>query len=144
MKGIIEVHSIKDVVMQIELKATVSEIQTLLEKYEEVGPFIDGIAIMKLNGLYGLIDEQGKEVYPPKCENIWRLANNFFKFEINRKRGIINPEGMVILMPLYKDVWEFKNERALVLIEYQGANWHLMEVSKSGDIVVPDYWKNIS
>ena len=55
-------------------------LQTLLKKYDEVGEFIGGIAIVMRDGLYGLVDDQGKEIYAPKCSNIWRWPNNFFKF----------------------------------------------------------------
>lgn len=36
------------------------------EKYDEIGDFIDGLAVVVLDGKYGFIDRTGKEITPLK------------------------------------------------------------------------------
>ena len=53
--------------------------------YSEVKDFVNGFAIVELNGKYGFIDETGKEVVPLK----YTLVQNYFDkgFALVRRNG---------------------------------------------------------
>lgn len=42
--------------------------EMLSEKYDEIGDFIDGLAVVVLDGKYGFIDSSGKEITPLKYD----------------------------------------------------------------------------
>ena len=37
-------------------------------KFEDISPFYEGLAAVKLNGLWGYLDESGKMIFEPKYQ----------------------------------------------------------------------------
>lgn len=56
-------------------------------------PFVEGISIVKLNGKYGAIDEQGNEIVPYIYDEIWDFSEKFAVARIADKWGYIDAKG---------------------------------------------------
>ena len=66
---------------------------TLLQDYDDVGYFREGIARVYLNEKCGCINKTGKEVIPPVYDNYIRFIVDLAEVEINGKHGFINKTG---------------------------------------------------
>ncbi|MBR5334346.1 MAG: WG repeat-containing protein, partial [Alistipes sp.] len=62
-------------------------------KYDWIGGFNDGLAKVKLNGKYGLIDKTGKEITPVKYGKIYDFREGLAGVELNGKYGFIDKTG---------------------------------------------------
>jgi hypothetical protein len=74
-------------------------------KYDDIWPFKNKRAIVKLDDKFGLIDEAGNEVIPPIYGTLYRIDQYAFKMTAqmdHRQQGIINLDGK-ILVPLGPD-----------------------------------------
>lgn len=74
-------------------------------KYDFVGNFYDHMAPVNLDGLFGLIDEQGKEICPVIYENIWGFSpEGIALVQRNGKYGFINKKGEEVAEPKYSEI----------------------------------------
>ena len=64
-----------------------------ISKYRSVGEFSDGLAEVKLNGKWGFVDQQGKEVVPPKYVGVWSFSDGLAEVQLNGKIGYVDKEG---------------------------------------------------
>lgn len=103
-------------------------------KYEAAEPFNDGLARVKLNGKYGFINKQGKEVIPLKYDFAQygvpftskdKNSNDetLLAVELNGKWGYINKTGKEIIPLIYDDTENVKNH----LEEIFGRLWILFK-----------------
>jgi hypothetical protein len=87
-----------------ELEEQVKEIKTWLEnnsnndhienkRYDKIWNFFEGFAAVQLNNKYGLINQLGQEICPPKYDSIWYFYDGFAKVELNGKIGYIDTTG---------------------------------------------------
>lgn len=76
------------------------------KRYDEIGDFDKtGVAIVKLNGLYGLINEQGKEICKPQYEGIRPIFFKYFHaYNSGRRSHIIDAQGKIICE--YKKIYD--------------------------------------
>jgi len=85
-------------------------------KYDNIFPFIDGLAKVKLNGKYGFIDKSGKEVISIIYDNIEKFNYlGLAKVKLNKKKGLINTTGKEIIPIIYDDL--SYTERGLVRVK---------------------------
>ncbi|MDN0080897.1 WG repeat-containing protein [Bacteroides gallinaceum] len=74
--------------------------------YESASYFHDGHAVVRLNGLSGVIDSKGKIVIPNQYDDITHLFEKYFCIRINVGAdwncGIIDIDGNSIIEPSYK------------------------------------------
>ena len=65
--------------------------------YEYAGAFIDGAAIVKMDGQYALIDPQGQRVTPPDTYNGWKRYGNYTFFRNqDDKYTLFDARGQVL------------------------------------------------
>ena len=69
----------------------------------------NGLIMVKLNGKYGFIDKQGKEICEPKYDYVDDFNNGFAYIRLNGKYGFINEQGKEICEPKYDYVGYFKS-----------------------------------
>jgi len=69
--------------------------------YDNVHPFLEGRAIVKKNGKYGFLDENGELVIPLIYDDAIGFENKLARAELNTKIGFINSEGKVIIPIIY-------------------------------------------
>lgn len=66
--------------------------------------YYDTLALVKRNGLWGLINQQGVEVVTPKYDNISNFKNGYAFIWKNGKMGVINQDFKEVLAPIYLDI----------------------------------------
>jgi hypothetical protein len=71
-------------------------------KYDVVGDFSEGFAIVELNGKYGFVDMKGKEVVPLKYDNVGDFSEGFAGVRLGDKRGKVDKNG--------KEYWDMTRD----------------------------------
>lgn len=99
-------------------------------KYLEIGPFADGLALVKLSDsdrakrLYGYIDREGKEVIAPQYKQARAFSDGLAEVQSGAQWGYINPQGQWALKAQYAQTTPFVGGYALVnqqtVIDKQG------------------------
>lgn len=64
--------------------------------YQHAEGFQDGVAAVKQQGKWGLINDKGIELIPPKYDRVEPFDNGFAKVRISQFSGIVNLKGEVI------------------------------------------------
>lgn len=74
------------------------EFRPFSNRYDEIGDFDKtGIAIVKLDGVYGLINERGKEICKPQYEGIRPIFSKYYHvYSICGKSYIIDAQGKIM------------------------------------------------
>lgn len=89
-----------------------------IDRYYEIGNYHEGLAEVKKNGRYGLIDINGKEIVSPKYKYIRTFSDGLCLVQsTNGRWGYINENGVEVLPPIYYDAQNFKNGIAFVRFE---------------------------
>ena len=74
-----------------------------LEKYDDVWNFSEGLAVVKLDGKWGMINEKGEEVVPCKYDLIvWRNGNDVMEVVLDGKWGLLDKEGREVMPCKYE------------------------------------------
>ncbi|MEN2993613.1 MAG: WG repeat-containing protein [Bacteroidia bacterium] len=103
-------------------------------KYEEIENFEEGLARVKLNAKWGLIDKTDREVIPPKYDEIEVsgedlgtfltalvqivqegkkvLSKDVARVRLGKKWGLINTAGREFVPPKYSEMKEFQDGMA--------------------------------
>lgn len=101
-------------------------------KYDKIGKFVKGIAIVHKNGLVGAISSDGKEIIKPEYDRISGFGDDGIAYTSKHGMvGLINKEGQVIINNEYDYIGHFKDGYAT--IRKKGLTGI---VDKSGKIVV--------
>jgi len=82
------------------------------KRFDFVSIFVNGVAYVKLNDKWGLINEQGEEVIPIKydrLEPLDRLYPPRFRATISERTGILDINGNEIVPVIYDDIDHFHN-----------------------------------
>ena len=87
-----------------------------LKSYSSVGYFHEGYARAEKNGKYGFVDENGKEIIPPKYEWVGEFKEGVARVFTNKKAGYIEKEGKMVIPEKYDDAWEFSEGLAKVML----------------------------
>ena len=81
-------------------------IEVVLCQYDKTGDFNEGMAIVSLNGKYGVVDALGKEIVSCKYDIIERFSEGVASFKnYGGDNGYIDKEGNEIIN-LGKRKWE--------------------------------------
>ena len=87
------------------------------KKYDWIGKFVNGFAIVELDGRYGFINEEFEEIVSPKYGLAYDFQNGFARVEYNGKWGFINKEGKEIAPLKYDFAEDFYEGLAEVRVE---------------------------
>lgn len=107
-------------------------------RYDHIGSFRNGYAVVELNGKKGMINTQGKETIKPEWDNLSGFGSDGVGFaRKNYLVGLINREGVIIAEPVYSHISNFNNGRAVVTKDFMKG---IIDIS--GKIIVePKYQK---
>jgi len=72
--------------------------------YDQAGQFKHGIALVQSNGKWGIINQQGASIVPPKYDKIEEFVDGFAKVRIKRFTGLSNLSGEFLLQPKFEYV----------------------------------------
>lgn len=86
----------------------------LLLKYDYVGLFSEDLVKVTLNGKWGIIGKNGKEIILPKYDDIYSLSEGFASVSLNGKYGLIDKNGTEITLPKYDEADLFSEDLARV------------------------------
>ncbi len=67
--------------------------------YEKATEFKHGVAVVQVNGKWGIINRKGIEIIPPKYDKIETFENGYAKVRIEGFTGLSNLSGQVIVAP---------------------------------------------
>ena len=88
--------------------------------FTEALPFSEGLAGVKINGLWGYIDSTGKTVVEPEFEEAGQFCEGFTKVKLDGLWGYIDKQGEIVVEPQYYEASDFSENRAYVYkSEYQ-------------------------
>ena len=108
-------------------------------KYDRIGKFFYGIAIVEIGGKKGAIDSTGKEVIKPEWESLTGFGKDGIGYaRKNGKVGLIKSDGTLLLEPKYERIGGFKNGRAIIS---QGAFKGLVDFS--GKVIIEPKYEHL-
>lgn len=70
--------------------------------YSEIYPIVNGYLPVRKNDVWGLIDTNGNEIFPPSYEDLEVIGNDLFRVE--KKVGVINKQGEEVVPPIYDGI----------------------------------------
>lgn len=70
--------------------------------YQNASKFQHGVAVVKIDGKWGIINQKGIEVIPPKYDQIDNFQNGYAKVRIKGFNGLTNLRGELIVQPDYE------------------------------------------
>ena len=70
-------------------------------QFDDVGPFSDGLAVVKVSGKYGFIDNTGKLVVAPKFDDAVPCREGLCGVQINGKWGSVDTKGRMVIEPRF-------------------------------------------
>lgn len=70
--------------------------------YQTATPFRHGVAVVENNGKWGIIDQRGIAIIPPKYDKIESFENGYAKVRILGFSGLTNLHGELIVQPDYE------------------------------------------
>ena len=76
--------------------------------------FCENRAAIFRDGLYGFIDEKGKEVVPARYERIFPFREGLAMVRRDKSWGYIDAKGKEVIACQYEDAWEFREGLAAV------------------------------
>ncbi len=72
--------------------------------YQKASEFKDGVAVVCSGGKWGIINQKGIEVVPPKYDKIDAFNEGYAKVRIKRFSGLMNLKGDLIVNPEYESI----------------------------------------
>ena len=107
----------------------------ILGPYEDAKIFSSGIAPIKSNGKWGMVDVSGKTIIPFKYEALREHSEGKIAFRKNGLWGFMNMEEEIVIEPKYNNVGSFQEGMAWVVIEKEvGASYARQKIQKYGFI----------
>lgn len=88
-------------------------------KYQDAGPFMEGLAAVKLGGKYGYIDMEGRSVIPYKYHTAGVFSEGLACVSMNGKYGYVDREGKQVIPYKFSDAGDFIDGMAEVIFDGQ-------------------------
>ena len=73
--------------------------------------------MVKLNGKYGFIDKEGKEIIPLKYDEVREFREGLATVELNKKWGFVDKEGKEVISLKYDCVYQNFIEGLAIVIQ---------------------------
>lgn len=70
--------------------------------YQQASAFRHGVAVVQIEGKWGIINQKGIEIIPPKYDHIDNFENGYAKVKIEGYNGLSNLDGELIVQPNYE------------------------------------------
>lgn len=70
--------------------------------YQRASEFNHGVAVVQVNGKWGIINQRGIQIIPPKYDRIESFENGFAKVRIKGFNGLASVKGELIVQPNYE------------------------------------------
>lgn len=96
--------------------------------YDEVTEFVDGIACVKQNGIYNIIDRNGNVVVNNYSDQLTIPNKGHIVTMRSGKEGLIDYSGREVLPCIYDSIRLTVSPDHFIVLE--GGNWHLYSISQ--------------
>lgn len=114
--------------------------QEVSKRYDKIGKFKNGLAIVWKNGHCGIITQGGKELVAPDYDKIGSFGNDAIAYTTkDGKVGMLNMEGKVIVPNIYEYIGSFKGYYAITK-----KNGLSGMINKQGKVLVENKYEKIS
>lgn len=70
--------------------------------YQKASGFRHGVAVVQMDGKWGIINQKGLEIIPPKYDRISQFESGYAKVRIKGFNGLTNTQGETIIQPDYE------------------------------------------
>ena len=70
--------------------------------YDKASSFKHGVAVVQIDGRWGIINQKGIEIIPPKYDKIEKFEDGYAKVRIKEFSGLTNLKGELIVDPDYE------------------------------------------
>jgi len=70
--------------------------------YQKASEFKHGVAVVQVNGKWGIINQKGIEIIPPKYDKIESFENGYAKVRIHGFNGLASLDGDLLVKPDYE------------------------------------------
>lgn len=114
-------------------------------KYAQAEHFSNGVATVALrdemeNLVWGLVDEQGKEIVEPKYHEIQTFYQNMSWFKYNEKWGLLNRDGIEVTEAHFVEVKPIKSDLAIARTDNELTSFPNSRVliNSKGNVIQPD------
>ena len=77
------------------------------QRFEVAHPFSEGLAAVRIEGLYGFIDTTGKIVIAPRFQNAGLFAGEYAEVRLDNASGVVNRSGELVISPRFKRIIPF-------------------------------------
>lgn len=77
------------------------------QQFEVAQPFSEGLAAVRVKGLYGFINTSGKFVIPPRFQNAGPFAGEYAEVRLDGATGIVNRSGRIAVTPQFRRIIPF-------------------------------------
>jgi hypothetical protein len=88
----------------------VSKAERIPKRFEVTGQFIEGLAAVRIKGLYGYTDPAGKMVIAPRFQAAGRFTGGYAEVRLDSASGIIDRTGQVIVPAQFERIIPFAND----------------------------------
>ena len=108
--------------------------KTVIEpKFDNVSPFRNGTARVKLGDKYGFIDEAGKTLIEPKYTAAGRFSDGLAPAKIDANFGFVDKSGKVVVPAKYESADDFNEGFASVILGGEAGYINKQGEFKKGD-----------
>lgn len=80
------------------------------EQFEVARPFSEGLAAVRLNGLYGYIDKSGKQTIAPRFNMAGPFLGKYAEVRMEGASGIIDRSGRLVVAAKFKRIIPFSGD----------------------------------
>jgi hypothetical protein len=108
------------------------------DKYDDVSRSQENYIVSK-NGKKGMVNKNGKEIIPPKYDDIHDFSESFASVKLNGKWGFINENDRIVIDIKYDKAYFFKNGMADVEI-----NGKTGIIDKRGNYIIQPKYDDIN
>lgn len=124
----------------LSFEVVMAQSSEISSKYDKIGKFEKGVAIVRKNNMVGVINSDGKEVIKPEYEKISAFGNDGIAYTHKKDLvGLINRDGKVIADNQYDYIGHFKSGNAI--IKKNGLSG---VINKEGKIIVDIKYDKLS
>jgi hypothetical protein len=103
-------------------------------QYDAIDPFIENLAVVEKNGVFGVIDKRGREIIPPKFKSVSRSACGVFTIQTQEGFVLVNNNGKRVTNKVYPGAFSYTcSEGRIPVME----NGKIGFIDKTGKQVIP-------
>ena len=103
----------------------------------EVNAFSEGLAAIKINGLWGYIDKTGTIVIQPQFEEAKKFSEGLAPVRLKYVWGYIDRTGKIIIEPQFHNAESFSDNLAAVQAQIPDAPDRWGYINRTGSLVIP-------